>query len=320
MAEPFAVSQDISPKAEPAHPVLLLSSEQAGWEGLVVRAFHEPREFEGVIAPDTDMPHIPLVLFVGGAMYMEGRLVDGSWKGTLIRPDDLMLLPNAPLAFGELRWKGLTPASTQTLHLHLSKELLARTAEELAGSDPARLALTGRIGFQDPLLLQVGLALWRELEQQKPTGKLYAQTAAQLLAVHLLRHYASTPLEIKERSQGLTRQQMNRVIDFILAHLTQDLSLEALAQQIGFSSYHFARLFRQTTGESPHQFVLRQRVERAQRLLKETDAPLAQIAIESGFANQSHLTRTFKHQLVFTPRVYRQDDEIRAPFYQDSQE
>lgn len=308
MTEKFA--QYTSMKAlpdEPASPILFLSSEEIGWEGLVARAYHEPMEFEGLIAPDTDMPHISLVLLTGGAMYMERRPVNGSWKGGIIRPEELILMPGASVP-SELRWNGLTSKPMQTLHLYLSKDLLARTAEEVAGTDPARLALVGRTGFKDPLLTQIGLTLWRELEQQTPAGKLYAQTAAQMLAVHLLRHYTSAPIDMKERSQGLTRQQVKRVTDFILAHLSQDLSLEALAQQAGFSSYHFARLFRQTMGESPHQFVLRQRVERAQRLLKETDEPLAHIALESGFANQSHLTRIFKRHLGLTPRAYRQDE------------
>lgn len=310
MAEKFAISRHTSLKApadESAAPILFLSSEEIGWEGLVVRAYHEPMQFEGLIESDTGMPHIPLVLFVGGAMYMERRPVNGSWKGKLIRSEDLILLPDGSMP-GELRWKGLTSEPTQTLHLHLSKDLLARTVEEVADYDPARLTLVGRSGFQDPLLTQIGFALWRELEQPTPAGKLYAQTAAQMLAVHLLRHYTCAPVHIKETSQGLTRQQVKQVTDFILAHLSQDLSLEALAQQAGFSSYHFARLFRQTMGESPHQFVLRQRVERAQHLLKETNVPLSQIAGESGFANQSHLTRIFKRHLGLTPRAYRQDE------------
>ncbi|MDQ2888371.1 MAG: AraC family transcriptional regulator [Chloroflexota bacterium] len=306
MAEKFA--RHISTQAsanKTASPVLFLSSDEIGWEGLVARAYHEPGQFEGLLAPDTDMAHISLVLFAGGAMYMEQRPVNGAWKGALIHPEDLILAPGGSSS-GELRWKGLTSDPTQTLHLHLSKELLTRTAEEVVGYDPARLTLVGRIGFHDPLLTQIGLTLWRELEQQTPTGKLYAQTAAQMLAVHLLSHYTSASVDIKEVSQGLTRRQVKRVTDFVLAHLDQDLSLEALAEQTGFSSYHFARLFRQTTGESPHQFVLRQRVERAQRLLTETDVPLAHVAIESGFANQSHLTRIFRRHLGLTPRVYRQ--------------
>jgi len=87
----------------------------------------------------------------------------------------------------------------------------------------------------------------------------------------------------------------------------ENLSLEMLAQQVGFSPYHFARLFRQTTGESPHQFVLRQRLVEATRLLKETDLPLAHVASEVGIPNQSHFTQAFKRRLGITPLVYRQE-------------
>jgi len=310
LAEQVAVSQCSSPQShsnELTTPLLFLSSEEIGWDGLVALAYHEPRQFEGLIESKDERGYISLVFFAGGAMYMEYRPVNGSWKGGIMRAEHLNLRPHGSEPV-ELRWNGLTTEPTQTLHLHLSKELLARTAEEVADSDPARLTLVGRSGFQDSLLAQIGLALWRELEQPTPTGKLYAQTAAQLLAVHLLRHYTCLPLSIKERSQGLTRQQVQRVMDFIQAHLSQDISLEALAQQIGFSSYHFAHVFRQTVGESPHQFVLRQRVERARHLLNATDTPLSQIALESGFANQSHLTRTFKRYLGLTPRSYRQNE------------
>ena len=322
MTEKLAASQRPFKKAhvnEPAAPVLFLSSEKIGWDGLVARAYHEPGEFEGFLAPDNDAPHVSLVLLTGGAMYMEQRPVNGSWRGKLIRAEDLMLLPGGNTE-SELRWKSLGAEAMQTLHLHLSKDVLARAAEEMADYDPAHLAITGRSGFRDPLLIQIGFALWKELEQPNPAGKLYAQTAAQMLAVHLLRHYTSTPVDLKELAHGLTRQQIRRVTDFILAHLSQDISLEALAQQADFSPYHFARLFRQSTGESPHQFVLRQRVETAQHLLKETRAPLASIALESGFANQSHLTRIFKRQLGLTPRAYRQDYANRAHLYHDAQE
>jgi AraC family transcriptional regulator len=87
-----------------------------------------------------------------------------------------------------------------------------------------------------------------------------------------------------------------------------------LAQQTGFSPYHFARLFRQTTGESPHQFVLRLRIERAQQLLEKMDVPLSHIALESGFTDQSHLTQAFKRHLGQTPHAYRRDRSINADF------
>jgi AraC family transcriptional regulator len=290
-------------------PVLYLSSVNAGWEGLVAEAFHEPMELEGWMTPA--LTDISLILFSGGAIRMEQPRANGSWKALCIRQEDLILRPGMGIAY-EVRWKGLSSVPTQTLHLHLSKDLFVRTAEEVAGYDPAHLSLVARSGFQDPLLTQIGLTLWRELEQDSPAGKLYAQTSAQMLAIHLLRHYTSERKVIKEPAHGLTNQQMRRVIDCVQAHIGQDLSLEVLAQQVGFSSYYFARLFYQTTGESPHQFVLRQRIEHAQHLLKETDVPLAHIALESGFANQSHLTQAFKRHLGLTPRGYRQEHSIRA--------
>jgi len=294
-------------KDTPASPLLYLSSSEAGWEGLAAQAFHEPMELEGWMT--TAMPDITLILFAGGAMRLEQRHTNGPWRALYLRQGDLILRPGTGTSY-EMRWKSLSSVPTQTLHLRLSKDLVARTAEEVAGYDPAHLSVEEHSGLQDPLLTQIGLALWRELEQRAPAGKLYAQTAAQMLAIHLLRYYTSVGGAIEEPLQGLTHHQMRRVMDFVQDHLSQELSLEALAQQTGFSPYHFARLFRQTTGESPHQFVLRQRIERAQRLLKERDVSLAHVAVESGFANQSHLTQAFKQHLGLTPRAYQQDRSI----------
>jgi AraC family transcriptional regulator len=304
MTEPLVVSQQTSANALGdmlTSPLLYLSSEQAGWEDLVVRAFHEPMEIEGWMRLAT--PNITLILFTGGTMRLEQRHMHGPWKARCIHQGDLILRPGTPY---EVRWKSLSSVPTQTLHVRLSRDLLARTAKEVAGCDPARLSLEERIGFQDPLLTQIGLALRRELEQPAPAGNLYAQTAARLLAMHLFRSYTSSGSVIEDPSGGLTHRQLRRVLDFVQDQLNHDLSLEVLAQQAGFSPSHFARVFRQTTGESPHQFVLRQRIERAQRLLEERDAPLACVARACGFADQSHLTQVFKQHLGLTPRAYRQ--------------
>lgn len=313
MTEQLTASQQTTQRtlqSELASPRLFLSSEGAGWEGLVAQAFHEPMELEGWMTPV--IPDISLIVFSGGALHLERRHMNGPWKAQYLRQGDLNLRSGVDMNY-EVRWKALSSVPTHTLHLRLSKDLLACAAEEVADRDPTRLTIVEHFGFQDPLLAQIGLALWRELEQPSAAGKLYAQTAARMLAVHFLRYYTSGGV-IKEPSQRLTQQQMRRVLDFIQDHLGQDLSLEALAQQAGFSSYHFARLFRQTTGESPHQFVLRQRIERAQHLLKERNVSLARVAVESGFANQSHFTQAFKRHLGLTPRAFRQDRSICADF------
>lgn len=308
--EPLAVSQSPARSTRtstPPAPLLALSSSEAGWEGLLAQAFYEPMEMESWKAPA--LSDISLILFAGGVMRLEQRHPGGPWKTAYLHSGDLILRPvtNAP---SEYRWKVLSGEPMQTLILHVSQELLERVAEEAADYDPRRLSLGERLGFEDPLLTQLGFALWRELAQRPPAGKLYAQTAAQMLAVHLLRHYTCVGDALTDPSHQLTPQQIRRVLDFIQASLSQDLSLESLAQQAGLSPYHFARLFRHTMGESPHQFVLRQRIERAQRLLNEGDVPLVQIAGESGFANQSHFTRVFKRSLGLTPHAYRQNRAI----------
>jgi AraC family transcriptional regulator len=212
----------------------------------------------------------------------------------------------------ELRWRSLSSTPTHTFVLHLPQETLARTAEDVAGCDPTNLRLIERTDLHDPLLTQLALAIWRELQEDVPGGKLYAQCSAQLLALHLLRHYtahgdrtAATP-----SPHNITARQLQRVIACIQDQPGQELTLEDLAQQTSFSPSHFVRLFRRATGESPHQFVLRQRLERARHLLEASDAPMAQVAAESGFADQSHFTRVFKRFLGVTPRAYREERRL----------
>lgn len=281
-------------------PLLYLSSANAGWDGLEAQAFHEPARWEGWIS--SVQSDVSLILFSGGVMQIGQRHVSGPWQTENLFPGSFILWPEERGSY-ELHWNVLSRAPVQTLHLNISRELIARMLAE--GEISPHVELATRFGFQDPLLAQVGFALWRELEQDAPAGKLYAQSAARLLVAHLLRHYGGSSSVRKESARGLTPQQMRRIMDFVQANLSQDLSLEALARQAGLSPYHFARLFRQTSGESPHQFVLGQRIARARQLLETRDLPVAQIALESGFADQSHFSQVFKRQLGLTPRAYR---------------
>lgn len=287
----------------PTSPIL--SSKEANWESVMVRAYNEPSTLEETLFPAG--PDIYLVLVTSGAAQIDERDLHGSWFTYPIHEGDWFLTPPGGEPYA-LRWKSLSADPLKTLQLHLSTELFSRTMQQIVDHDPTRVMLLDRTGFQDPLLAQIGLNLQRELQYpgSEIVGKIYAETAAQMLAVHLLRHYTTTDVFIREYSQKLSSRQMQQLTTFILDHLNQDLSLDMLAQQVGFSPYHFARLFRQTTGESPHQFVLRQRLEVAQQLLKETDLPLTQVASEVGFPNQSHFTQTFKRRLGTTPLVYRQ--------------
>jgi AraC family transcriptional regulator len=301
---PYSISTADFELYLPTTPIL--SSRSMGWNQLTVRAYNEPADLDETFFPGG--PDIYLVLVTSGYVRVDERRIDGPWVSYPIHTGDWFLSPAGGEPYA-LRWQSLSSEPLTTLHIHLNADIFFRSLQQLEKRDPVRVQVQELTGFQDPLLTSVALSLQQELQQPASSimvGQLYAETAAQMLSVHLLRDYTTGDVAIPELRQKLSSQQLRRLSDFILAHLNEDLSLEMLGQQVGFSPYHFARLFRRSTGESPHQFVMRKRLEAARRLLKETDTPIAQIASQIGFPQQSHFTHTFKRYTGTTPLNYRQ--------------
>jgi len=115
-----------------------------------------------------------------------------------------------------------------------------------------------------------------------------------------------TPAERPHTGRVLSQHKLRAVVEFIHDHLGAELTLDRLAAVVHLSPYHFARLFKNSTGLPPRQYVIARRVERAKELLRERDPlPLVEVAIEAGFSSQSHLTRHFKRLLGVTPRRFR---------------
>jgi AraC family transcriptional regulator len=106
-------------------------------------------------------------------------------------------------------------------------------------------------------------------------------------------------------SRGLSPERLRRVRDYVEAHLDDDLSLTMLANIACLSPYHFSRSFKQATGVGPQRYVIQRRLECAKRLLRHTHQPLALIAQEAGFADQSHLTQMFRREMGVTPGRFR---------------
>jgi hypothetical protein len=187
-----------------AAPLCYLSSADAGWEELDAEAFLEPRELEGWLTPV--IPAVSLVFFRGGSMRVETRYANGRWSSACMHSGCASLRA----AWGppaEVRWRSVATTPTQTLHVHLSHALLS-AAERITGSDHACLSVWERRGLLDPVLAEVGRALWRELECPSPAGALYANTAAHFLAAYLLRSYSSVGRAMPEPPQGrLSPQQ-----------------------------------------------------------------------------------------------------------------
>ncbi|MEG3878706.1 AraC family transcriptional regulator [Microcoleus sp. herbarium7] len=190
----------------------------------------------------------------------------------------------------------------QLLYLNLTPELLSRQAIALLKTNCVELI--PHFAVQDPLIYQIGLALKAALETDESSDRLYAESAATFLAVHILRHYSTRTQKIQDYVGGLPKHKLRNAIDYIQENLSENISLEAIANHIDISSYHFCRLFKQSTGFSPHQYVIQQRVERAKQLLRQGKMSLSEIAIACGFSHQSHLNRHFKCLTGVTPKIW----------------
>ena len=174
----------------------------------------------------------------------------------------------------------------------------------LADDEWASLRLRPQVAFRDPTVAGLLRAMAREVADGCRGGAGYAES----LSVDLLTRIAHTHgigwRRTRERCR-LTPAQLRRIEALIDARLDGAVPLSDLAASVGLSAPHFTRLFRYALGCSPHQHVLRRRVERATTLLRQTTLPLANIASAAGFATQSHMNAVFVRQLGATPGQYR---------------
>jgi AraC family transcriptional regulator len=158
----------------------------------------------------------------------------------------------------------------------------------------------------DPLIYQIGLALKAELEAEGAGSRLYAETMANALVVHLLKHYSVAKPTVRGYLGGLSKPALKQIIDYIIDRLDCNLSLAELAAIAQMSPTYFASLFKQSTGLAPHQYVIHRRIERAKQLLLQSELSIAQIANRVGFANSGHFNRHFKKLVGVTPKTIRQ--------------
>lgn len=128
-------------------------------------------------------------------------------------------------------------------------------------------------------------------------SNLYANSLANLLVVQLPREYSSRKMPAEKRYvNGLTIRKLALVLDFIESDLSEDLSLSLLANFAGLNEYHFLRMFKQSTGVTPHQYVINQPIERAKELLTRTNMTVTEIAYLLGFSTPAHFTRHFRRK------------------------
>jgi AraC family transcriptional regulator len=275
------------------------SSGQRGWRGIAASRFRYATE--GFYLPG--FAGHAVVVHLGPTAKLAER-EQGRLHRAMVRRGDVSVVP-AGLE-SEWWWDG---KEVDRLHTYLDPALLREMAAE-AGADPERLEVVNSVAVRDPLLEQTGMYLLEELASGGLASRLYAESLAQVLAVHLLRRHSSLgrgPSQRLDPERGgrLSEASLRAVIDYVGDNLSGDLSVAEIAAVANLSPYHFARAFKRTTGLSPHRYVVRQRIERAKELLRNTDLPVGEVAKRSGFASPSHFTQQFRRIIGVVPSALR---------------
>lgn len=206
-------------------------------------------------------------------------------------PGDIDIVPVGCSA----AWEDEGP--TTILSIDLNPSILRSTAESM-GLNADSISLPPRMQVRDPKLQHIGYALREELESGEPNDRLYAESLGTALAAHLLRRYARIISKVR---RGLSRTQLQRVMNYIGDNLTSDLSLPDIAAVAGLGASTFRALFKQSVGVPVHQYVIRRRVECAANLLSRGGVRLSEVAVQAGFVDQSHMARCMRRVLGMTP-------------------
>jgi AraC family transcriptional regulator len=198
-------------------------------------------------------------------------------------------------------WVGLM--ATPHLQLGISDAPL------MAASDGAygEVELRAQRKFADPRLGALVAAAHVEMVAGFSSGRLFLDSIEQAMAVALVNGYAVRHRPVQMYKGGLGSARLRTIKELVHAKIEDDLSLDEMAQSVGLSTAHFARMFRKSTGETPHQFVLRQRIERATAMLRDPDARILDVAVACGFKTQQHFAQVFRDVCRVSPTVYRQD-------------
>ena len=250
--------------------------------------------------PATPEPLIACVI-AGSAQFRE-RDIGAAWlKRQLRRGDIFVTRSKTPY---EVRFSSPVGEEIDVMSIHLAVD---RYLAALHAVYPDRANEVEVIDFfgRDEALAHLCFACAEMLLQRVAGTSQRVATLIELFAKYLVEKYTNRATEKPDFHGGLPIRQLRKVEDHVREHLAEDISVDALAELVELSLFHFSRVFKQTTGMSPLQFVMRERITRAQQLMRETSRSIIDVALEVGYTSPSHFTKVFRRVTGVGPNEFR---------------
>jgi AraC family transcriptional regulator len=273
--------------AEPMRYVVRASSQGSGWPGLDAGLI----DTWGGLKEHPATPRYNVGMQVGAPVTVTWRS-DGQIRRRLQVPGDIHIVPIGHSA----TWVDDRP--TQYLGISLAPSLIRVAADEMH-LNLSNFSLPLQMQLRDEKIEHIALAIKAELEEQDPHDRVCAEGLGLALAAQLLKRYGRG--HANKVARGLTHRQVQGVRDFICENLANDFSLTQIASVAGISPSHFRVLFKQSVGLPVHKYVIKCRVEHAVELLSKGTGNLSDVALKSGFADQSHMSRCMRRFIGLTP-------------------
>ena len=273
----------------------LSSAVNADWKGLILEKHIADAEY---VRTNFEVHSHLIHIFAGVPVQQEfrtqGRVhrVQNTPGSILIEPKGLHASVRVCRSQPDIQWI-----------LEIDSTVVEDRMPDLLNGKP--FELTPQFDLRDPQIQRLIQALQADMEGGCPAGSLFGETIGNALMIYLAEHYSVNSTRNSAITNGLPKLRLSRVLEYIHANLDCDLHLDELANIAGLSPFHFAKLFKLSTGISPHRYILQQRLERAKDLLRNPGKSLSQISLETGFSDQSHLTNVFRRCFGVTLARYR---------------
>lgn len=274
----------------------LLSSHEAGWENITLEHHFVSQAWE---TPNVKYAQHTIILHLNAQTNLERKIGDR-------RLDYQMSIGDIAIVPANISHYAVNKSECEGLFLGLDTQFVSQIAYEAI--DPDNIELVPTFIKSDPLIYHLGLALKSELKTNRFGSRPYLESLSTALAAHIVEKYSTRKTKLNRYDDGLSQYLLRRAFDYINDRLhLSSLKIAEVAAVVNISPFYFSRLFRQSTGLSPHRYITQRRLEVAKHLLKTTNLPIIEITAEVGFNSQSHFITLFKKHVGITPLKYRKE-------------